>query len=262
MILKKSQVMYSLSLLLIFFSLVFVSSATIPQYTDKYVNDFGKILSPTQVSDLRTLFYSIDINTTAEVVFVSDTECASKGGQSQYALDILNSWKVGKADKNNGMVILYCKQENKIFVSVGYGLEGILPDSKIGRYLDDYYVPLRNENKTVEGIISFSQQMALVLSENAQEIISGKASPDYQGSGMDAWTIIMIAFFVYVIISKIFGAIFRNKYKGKKRSSWPWFVPIFLPIGRSSGSSGGFGGGGFGGGGFGGGMGGGGGAGR
>lgn len=259
MALKKS-IVFILFVMFFYIFMGFLSSASIPAYTDNYVNDFSSVLDSSQAGDLRALFYSIDLNTTAEVVFVSDNECASKGGQRQYSLDILNSWKVGKADKNNGMVILYCKQENKIFVSVGYGLEGILPDSKIGRYLDDYYVPLRDSGNVTQGIISFSNQIAIILSENAEEIRSGKASPDYQGSGRDAWTIILIVFFIYMIISKIIGAIFRNKYKGKKRNTWPWFVPIFIPIGSGR-SSGGFGGGGFGGG-FGGGGGGGGGAGR
>ena len=150
-------------------------------------------------------------------------------------------------------MILYSVSAKKIWVSTGYGLEGILPDSKIGGLLDDYYVPLRDSNKTIEGIISVTEQLVQVIEDNKAEVISGQATPKQE---VDYWAIFIFVFFVYIVLSRIMGAI----YKGKKKKDLPWFFPIFIPV-RTSG--GGFsGGGGFGGGGFGGGGGGGGGAGR
>ena len=240
-------------------SISFVSAVNLPSPTDKYVDDFAGVLSAGQVEELRGLFAEVDQNTTAEVVFVSDVECASKGGQSQYATDLINNWKVGKADKNNGLLILYCQTENKIWVTTGYGLEGILPDSKVGRLLDENYVPLRDSGNVSDGIIAFSQVVAGVIEDNRDEVLSGQASPDYISSSSSGWTE-FIPIIVWVIIVILILNARRKAYKksGKKAPSL-WWIPLFLP-GRSSGFGGGSGG--FGGGGFGGGGGGGGGAGR
>lgn len=167
---------FNLFVFLIMF-LFFVSSISahqIPNYTDKYVNDFVGILSSEQVSDLRILFESVDKDTTAEVVFVS-VESAGEHTPQQYATEILNEWKVGKSDKDNGLVMLYSKQEKKFWIATGYGLEGILPDSKIGRLLDENYVPLRDRENVIEGIVAFANEIAKVIEDNKDEIISGKA---------------------------------------------------------------------------------------
>ncbi|MBS3091140.1 TPM domain-containing protein [Candidatus Pacearchaeota archaeon] len=226
----------------------FVSALDIPQYKDKYVNDFANVLNPSNSAMLKGLFYEVDTNTTAEAVFVSfdtiETEAIS-----DYAVRILQTWGVGKSDKDNGIVILYVKDINKIFAATGYGVEGILPDSKIGRLFDENYVLRRDAGDVQQGIIDFSVALSDVLFENREEILSEKASPK-DVSQIDITSII----FIIVIVIFIMKIIARAAYSKKPRSSWPWFIPLFLPSGRSSG--------GFGGGGFGGGAGGGGGAGR
>ena len=256
-------------------------SAELPQWKEKYVNDFAGIFNVTPAEGLRNTLIGIEQNTTAEVVFVSDNECASNGGPSQYAISLLNEWKVGKAEKDNGMVILYCKEEKKIFVAVGYGLEGILPDSKIGRLLDENYVPLRDSGDVQAGIISFVNAVSLVIEENKEEVIAGTAGGN---SGVSSLEIIFIIIWIIFII-KIFSRFksvrckkdgLKMKKIGKKGNHYLYECPkghveevaiaaatgfwVGSMLGRGFG--GGSGSGGFGGGGFGGGMGGGGGAGR
>lgn len=255
-------------LFLLIISLSFVYAADLPQWKDKYVNDFGSVLSSQQSSELRSLFAGVDSDTSAEVVFVSANECTSYGGPSQYAISLLNYWKVGKSDKNNGFLILYCVQEKKIFATTGYGLEGILPDSKIGRFLDDNYVPLRDSGNVSQGIVAFSLAISKVIEDNKAEVLSGNASGINKKYG--DWILFVIVILIFIVIPKILRFIFRKKIKqraqSKQKSSgigdalfWLW---VGSSLGRSSGG-GGFGGGGGGfGGGFGGGGGGGGGAGR
>lgn len=257
---------------------VVLVSAALPSWQDKYVNDFGGVFNATQVEGLRSTLVGIDVNTTAEVVVVTDSECASKGGQSQYAFDLLNGWKVGKAEKDNGLLVLYCKEEKKIFIATGYGLEGILPDSKIGRLLDENYVPLRDAGDAQGGIISFVNAVSLVIEENKAEVIAGKAG----GSSSDVsfWWVFVI-FMLIMIFVRIFSGFrgvrckkdgLKMKKIGRKGNYYLYKCPnghiSQIAIAAAAGyfigrGLGGFGGGfGGGGGGFGGGAGGGGGAGR
>jgi len=267
-----------LALLFMLIGVSLVSAADLPQWKEKYINDFGGIFNASQIDGLRSTLIGIEQNTTAEVVVVTDNECASKGGQSQYALDLLNGWKVGKAEKNNGLLILYCKEEKKIFVATGYGLEGILPDSKIGRLLDENYVPLRDSGDVQGGIISFVNVVSLVIEENKEEVIAGTAGKS--SSGISSLEIFVI-FMLIIMLMRFFSRLrtirckkdgLKMKKIGRKGNHYLYECPkghvesVAIAaaagyfIGRGLG--GGFGGGGFGGGGFGGGGGGGGGAGR
>lgn len=225
-----------------------------PNYKDKYVNDFAGIFSQKQISDLRNLLINVEQNTTAEVAIVSIEAC-SPYAPSQYANLLFDKWGIGKKEKDNGLLILYCKQENKIQVETGYGLEGILPDSKLGRLLDENYVPLRDSGKVQEGIILFTEKVTSVIQKNKEEVIAGRSQSDFQ-----FWIfLILIILIILLIISFKFGKKIDKKSLKAKQAKNRW---VFLG-GGFGGLGGGFGGGGGGfGGGFGGGGSGGGGAGR
>ncbi|PKM78037.1 MAG: methanol dehydrogenase [Firmicutes bacterium HGW-Firmicutes-15] len=61
------------------------------------------------------------------------------------ALEIGRKWQLGDKQLNNGIVILVVPTEKKIRIEVGYGLEGALPDGKIGRLEDEYMLPAFKE---------------------------------------------------------------------------------------------------------------------
>lgn len=231
--------------LVIIFSFYLASSlGDFPNYQDKYVNDFAKIFNSEESTQMRGAFTEVETQTTAEVVFVS-MESIGNYDISDYAVKLANQWKVGKADKNNGLLILYVKDINRIFVATGYGLEGILPDSKIGRMLDTYYVPYRDEGNASLGILIFSSEIIKVLIDNKEEIKSGQTSGNNDQPSVLTVIVIILVFLIFIRIVGSFG---------NRRSNGLWWLPIFIPSGRSSGGfGGGFGGGGFGGGGFGGG---------
>jgi uncharacterized protein len=57
------------------------------------------------------------------------------------ALVLHRRWGVGKRQRDNGIVFLWSPALRKTYVSVGYGLEGVLPDARVGRILDDWVLP-------------------------------------------------------------------------------------------------------------------------
>jgi len=167
-----------------------------PQYTDRYVNDFAGILNADQISGLRVLLSDIEQNTTAQVVVVTVGNLSGYA-PSQYATELAAQWGVGRADVDNGLLILYASTENKIFAATGYGMEGILPDSKIGRLLDQYYVPQRDAGNVPQGIVDFTQAAAGVISSaGASEWGSGSASE---------WPLLPVI--IFIVIAAVFMAI-------------------------------------------------------
>jgi uncharacterized protein len=279
--------------LLACFSQVFIQAASAqdyPAYQDAYVNDFANVFNAEQVSYLRSVLAVVRENTTAEVVVVTVSTVAPLE-PSQYATELFTSWGIGKEKNDNGLLILYAKDEGKIWVTTGYGMEGLLPDSRIGRMLDDYYVPERDAGNVSEGIVVFTQEVAKVIAANPEwtagdGLASLEDSPLAYVLGLPFFGILIAIFMfsplafvmtiigLFVVIARRFGPKCDNdgtrmKFKGYEGNYAVFECPLchakkkkkrVRNYGAAAGgfAAGGFRGGGFGGGGFGGGFGGGG----
>lgn len=232
--------------LTLFFLIFLTSVCAFPSYTG-WVNDGANVLSSEDRVSLEGLFAFVEQNTSAEVVFVSlNTTAPDTPGA--YRTKLFREWGVGKEDTDNGLLILYSVAEKRLEVEVGYGLEGILPDGKVGRYLDEYYVPARDAGNVSAGIRAFGEAVVAEIMMNAEEVRSGQAGRAHLDEGAEAVIVILlIVLFMVFWWYVVHGA-------GRR---WA-VVPLFFGGGGSHSSFGG--GGGFSG--FGGGMSGGGGAGR
>ena len=63
-------------------------------------------------------------------------------------------WGIGKKDRDNGLLFLWSTGDRKVRVEVGYGLEGILPDGKVGAILDAYVIPKFKAGEFDDGVIA------------------------------------------------------------------------------------------------------------
>lgn len=200
-----NQTKFLKSILLLLLSCNFIlftysTNIEIPQYQNLHVNDFADILNLEDEKYLIQIYTLVENETTAEIVFVSIPIC-SPLEPSEYAQQLGDKWKVGKEDIDNGLIILYCKEENKIWLATGYGLEGILPDSKLGRILDKYYVPYKNTNQTREGIIKTSEEIAKIIEENKEEIISKNNNTSKLSSKKETFLLYLIpALIIFIMI--------------------------------------------------------------
>lgn len=236
----------------------------------RLVNDFATLFTPEQTATLEQALVEFERQTSNQIVVVT---VASLDGAapSEFALKVLRDWGVGQKGKDNGVVMLLKPRnetKGEINIQVGYGLEGALPDSKMGRIIDREMIPALAKG---DYYTALAQGVQAIMATTKGEYTSDGAQDE------EPWMMMFapfIALVLIIIISSIFN---RNKPKGGDdgnnggsgggRNGIPpifWGLGGFGAGGRGS-SGGGFGGGGFGGGGFGGfggGSGGGGGAGR
>lgn len=140
-----SRIKY-LILVLLSFSFIQNVSAVVKPTNLFYVNDYANILS--DETEKYILDKSISLNnidgTRIVVVTVPNLEGMSL---EQYSLQLFRDFGIGDKEKNNGLLLLLALEEREFRVEVGYGLEGILPDGKTGRFQDEYIIPyLKNDN--------------------------------------------------------------------------------------------------------------------
>jgi uncharacterized protein len=246
--------------------LLFVSFGALAQEIPAfqgYVSDYAEVLSPQMRENLTALLQELDQKTTAQIAVLT-VPTTRPYDDFQYAVKVFDTWKIGQKGKDNGALFLVAVEDRRVRILTGYGLEGILPDGKVGAILDEFVLPEFREGRFGEGIYKGVWAVALVIAKDAGVELTGQAPIDPNRLPDDNVSPISLVI-ALIVIFLIISLIMRSARRTRGASSIPWWVWLAgMSAGSSSGRIGGFGGGfsrgGFGG--FGGGRTGGGGAGR
>ena len=154
---KKKQIkcFFTLLLLLFLFSLTFFFIATpqlsadvdYPDYTG-YVNDYTGLLTAEWKDIIEQLIVQVEQDTGAEIA-VAIVPTLQGITQEEYAVGLFEKWGVGKADEDNGVLLLLSPEgepgKRPLRIEVGYGLEGALTDIEAGRIIDSMGPILRDD---------------------------------------------------------------------------------------------------------------------
>ena len=218
----------------------------LPQPTD-YVSDFAHVLSPEAIARLDSVCAELDHSQANAKIAVVTVHSLEGDDAADYANQLENHWKMG--DKNHGAnryaMVFLAVDDHKYRIEVGYGLEGILNDAKVGDFGREM-VPLLRANDYDGAMTQAVGEVAQVIADDAHVTLTDQTPvqqsvPQRHSSGL-GW----IKLVIFLIVILLYG--FRVL------GSWGlfglWGMGLF-------GGGRGFGGGGGGGGGFGGGGGGG-----
>jgi uncharacterized protein len=238
-----------------------------------YVNDFAGVLSSSAKDKLTALCGEVDHNAGAQIAIVTVKSLEGESAE-QYSFDLASQWGVGPKQSSRGVMILVAPPEHKYWTQVGYGLEGILPDGRVGGFGREA-VPLLRQSDYDGAVLLMTQRVAAVIAADKGVTLTslqGVSQPSGEGGGQSgteftlpwlAWVVPLIVLIVVVIIiASLFrrGGPTRGGRSGGGIPWWMWFVMGNMMSGGRGGSwggggsswGGGFGGGGGGGGGFGG----------
>lgn len=247
-----------LSIVVLFASMF--ALASIPQKTNRLVNDYASLFTEEQRSYLEYNLVAFDDSTSNQILIIT-TPSLDGYDISNYAFEIGEKWGVGRAEHNNGLVIVIKPKnqtQGRAFIATGYGLEGILPDAVCKEIVDLEMIPHFKKNDYYGGVVA---ALNIIMPVAAGEYSYQEARDDT--SGVIALVITLLVVVVFVVLA--FGG---NSSKGNNISGGSSGIDPFTAIwlgsmaGRSHGGSfgnfsgggfGGFGGGSFGGGSFGGG---------
>lgn len=227
------------------------------------VYDYAGLLSAPQKQALeRKLIAYSDTTSTQIVVAVTSDLCG--GDIAMTAIEWGHKWGIGQKGKDNGVFILLSPKDRKIFIAVGYGLEGSLTDAMTRRIIETRVIPEFKKGDYYAGLDAGVDAVFQVLTGQF------RADAPKNTDGNTFGTLLPIILFVAVMLFALFRNNSRNGGQGGQGGSGggrrsasaadALLTGILLgSMGRRSGGSGFGGGGGFsGGGGFGGGFGGGG----
>jgi len=219
-----------------------------------YVNDFAGVLDPATQARLNALCQQVEQKAQAQIAVVT---VKSVDGQDvvSYAVALYQKWGIGAKGKDRGVLILVATEDHKYWTTVGYGLEPILPDGKVGGFGREM-VPLLRSGDYAGAVTLLTARVASVIAQDAGVTLDNQPRlgatrqqpPPGGGVGTVVVVILVLLFIVISIVRAMLGG------GGGRRGGGGGGGLGFL-LGLLLGGGGGFGGGrggGFGGGGFGG----------
>jgi uncharacterized protein len=215
-----------------------VAGDAFPALTGRVV-DAAHILSPVTKANLETKLADLERRSTIQLVVAT---VPSLGGQEiePYANDLFRFWKLGQADKNNGVLFLIAPKEHRLRIEVGYGLEGTLTDAISKIIIANAAAPRFKTGDFDGGVTRAVDDIITTLTTDSSEW-QGKADFRPAGAGPNKGRATRAkdndAVFPSLIFLFIMMMIWNLTRRGR-RSGGAWIVPINSG-GWSSGGGGG-----------------------
>jgi len=250
------------------------------------VNDYANMISPAAQQQLEQTLARLEQSDSTQIVVLT-IDSLEGDALEPFSIRVAEKWKIGQKGVDNGALLLVSKQDRKIRIETGYGLEGTLTDLVAGRIIDNIIMANFKKGDFDRGFVDgVNAMVGVVKGEFSSEDIA-KREPAGSGGKLGNFIIFAVIILIMVLgsqkklVSGIGGAIFfpiiglavlkMSLISLLFLLPLGFFLGFLLPVifGGAGGAGGyhgggyttggfggGFGGGGFGGGGFGGGGGG------
>lgn len=202
----------------------------VPPRPDGYVTDQAGLLSPSSREDLEVALRAFEEKTSNQVV-VATFPSLEGDSLEDFSMRLAGVWKAGQQKKDNGVIFLIFKNDRKIRIEVGYGLEGVLTDALSGQIIRQVVAPHFRKGDYEGGILAGTNAIMKATQGEFKGIAKKKGSDDLLA--------VALFFFIFFMLN-----IFSRRsagFSGRRGGSY-----IYTPMGmiyRGGGGRGGSGGG-------------------
>ncbi len=233
-------ILFLLFALIGFFPLNGFSAIPVPALSGR-VNDYGAMISAPVRAELEARLQQFEAAESTQIVILTIPSLQGEPIEN-FSIRVAETWKIGHKGSDNGVLLIVSRDDHKVRIEVGYGLEGRLTDLLAGRIVQDEIAPAFKAGQFDAG---FTKGVTSIIAAVHGEY---KAKPPTKGKGgKPSSTLLILILLVIYFISQIF----RGHRGGPMANGG--FGGGFYGGGFGGGSGGGGGGFGGGGGGFGGG---------
>ncbi len=217
------------------------AAEVLPPKPDRYFNDYAGVVSKEAASQFNEQLAQFERETSDQVVVAVFSKMQSDSDIADYTQRVAQAWGVGQKERRNGVVLFVFIQDRKMFIQVGYGLEGALPDATAFDITERRIKPLFKAGNYEAGLATGIDLICKAIRGEYKG--SGRTVAEGKGGG-GAFS--LLPFIIFIIVLIIISRLIR-KFGGYGYSSRGG-GPVFIPSGggwSSSGGGGGSSGGGF-----------------
>ncbi|NER37930.1 MAG: TPM domain-containing protein [Oscillatoria sp. SIO1A7] len=134
-----------------------------------WTSDMAEIFEPETEAQLNRLISSLETKNGAEIAVVAVPETAPAPSPKQFATELFNYWKIGKKGENNGLLLLVSRDDRRVEIETGLGLDAQLPDTKVAAILEESEISSRFQESDFDGgIMAVTQALVETLSSLPQ----------------------------------------------------------------------------------------------
>jgi uncharacterized protein len=156
---------------------------TVPQLK-AHITDLTGTLSAAQIQTLEARLRDFERSKGSQiaVLILPSTQPETI---EQYSIRLADAWKIGRKKADDGVILVVAKNDRKLRIEVGYGLEGAIPDAVAKRVVSDVIAPHFRNNDFYGGIAAGTDALAKLIEGEAlpppaRQVRGNGSSPDYQ----------------------------------------------------------------------------------
>ncbi len=204
---KPLKILYPACILFFIFLFTLSAHALDVPKLQGHVNDYANMISPSTKAELEKELNSFEQTDSTQIVIL--TIPSLEGNVlDEFSIKAAEAWKIGQKGKDNGIIITVAKQEKKIRIEVGRGLEGVLTDLAAGRIVDLVIKP-RFKRGDFDG--GFLAGVHSLIDASRGEFNADKNHLPQKGDGIHSFFTILIFGVIVLLfigsISRIFGGV-------------------------------------------------------
>ena len=199
------------------------------------VTDLTSTLSPSdqQALEAKLAAWERDTGNQLVVLIVPSTKPEPI---EAYSIRVAEAWKVGRKGQDNGVLFLIAKDDRKLRLEVGYGLEGVLTDATSRRIIAETVAPYFRQNQFAAGINAGVERVISVVGKGEPLPAAKPQQTARRGvGGFDFGTLFIILLVVVPVIggilARIFGKVLGSTVGGGIVGAAAWVIGGSLAIG-------------------------------
>ncbi len=135
-----------------------------------WVTDMAEVLTPETESHLNQIISQLEAKNGTEIAVVTVSTIAPAASSKIFTTELFNYWEIGKADADNGVLFLIAIGDRRVEIETGYGVEGILPDAKVGRIIDTQIIPRFKQGDFQGGILAGTEALVVALDSDRSSL--------------------------------------------------------------------------------------------
>ncbi|TMU55463.1 TPM domain-containing protein [Flagellimonas algicola] len=174
------------------------------------VTDSARVFTSQEIEDLKSKLTNFESETSHQLVVLTIEELGNQTIE-EYAFGTFNQNKLGQKDKDNGILIVFAKNDRQVRIEVGYGLEPYITDGVASRIIRNTMIPEFKEEDYFTGIDLATTQIITFLNE-PEALEEFKQEIASEGD-MNGWVKLFMGLFLSIFVAAG-GFLFYKSYSG------------------------------------------------
>ena len=129
-----------------------------------WVTDMAEVLTDDTEKQLNRMIAQFEAKTTIEIAIVTVAETQPSPSPKAFTTELFNTWGIGKARYNNGLLLMISVGERRVEIETGSGLESLLPNSKLQELLTSEITPKLSQDDFNGATLAGTQAFITTLS--------------------------------------------------------------------------------------------------